>query len=85
MQIISKQEIPQELIVKVEKISNLGLGIAKFDGFVIFIKDACPYDVVKIRITKKNKNYANAEIIEILEPSPYRIKPLCPMQKVCGS
>ena len=74
-----------EEFVTIEKLSNLGYGIAKQDGFVIFVEGACPEDKVKIRITKKNKNFANAKIIEIVEPSQHRIKPICPMQKICGA
>lgn len=85
MQIINKKDIPEELIVEIEKLSNLGYGIAKLDGYVIFVEGACPGDKLKIQITKKNKNFANAKIKEILEPSIHRIKPICPMQKVCGA
>ena len=80
-----KIELPDILTVKIEKLSNLGLGIAKFNDFVIFVPNACPDDTVKIKIAKKNKNYANAEIVEIIEPSFNRVKPFCKMQKVCGS
>lgn len=72
-------------VVTIEKLSNLGYGIAKQDGFVIFVEGTCPKDIVKIRITKKNKNFAHAKVVEIIEPSPYRVKPACPMQKVCGA
>ncbi len=75
----------EEYDVSVERLSNLGLGIAKINGFVVFIKDSCPNDKLKIKITKTNKNYANAEIVEIIEPSSYRVKPICPMQKICGA
>ena len=78
-------KINDEYIVEIEKVTNLGAGIAKVEGFVIFIDNTCPKDKVKIRITKVNKNFANAEVIEIIEPSPYRVKPFCPMQKVCGA
>lgn len=85
MQIAHKKDIPQELVVKIEKLSNLGLGIAKLDGYVIFVENTCPEDEVKIRITKKNKNYANAVPIEVIKPSKYRCQPICAMQKVCGA
>ncbi len=84
-EITNKKNIPTELIVTIEKLSNLGYGIARFDGYVIFVKDACPDDVVKIKLIKKNKNYANAIITEIISPSKHRIKPFCAMQKVCGA
>lgn len=74
-----------EFEVEIEKLSNLGYGIAKKDGFVIFVDGACPKDKLRVQITKKNKNYANAKIVEVIEPSPHRVKPFCPMQKVCGA
>lgn len=74
-----------EITVNIEGLSNLGFGIAKFDGFVIFVQNACPGDNVKIKLTKITKNYAYADIIEIITPSEHRIKPFCPMQKVCGA
>ena len=83
--VINKKDIPDELIVKVEKLSNLGLGIAKFNGYVIFIENSCPGDTVKVKLCKKNKTYANAKIMELIEPSGKRVAPFCPMQKVCGA
>ena len=73
------------LTLDIEKLSNLGFGIAKDGGFVIFVENSVPGDKVRAKITKVNKNFANAEIIEILEPSQHRVKPFCPMQKVCGA
>lgn len=78
-------KINDEYTVKIEKITNLGFGLAKIDGFVVFVKDACPEDTAKIKITKVNKNFANGEIIELIKPSKHRVKPFCPMQKVCGA
>lgn len=77
--------IGDEFIVDIEKLTNLGTGLSKIDNFVIFVENSCPQDKVKIKITKVNKSYANASVIEIIEPSPHRIKPFCPLQKVCGA
>ena len=85
MQTINKKDIQEVLEVKIEKLSNLGFGIAKVDGYVIFVEGACPEDIVKIRVGKKNKTYANAKVLEVVKPSPYRVIPFCPMQKVCGA
>lgn len=71
--------------IEIEKLTNLGAGLARIDGMTVFIQNTCPKDKVKIKIDKINKNYANASIEEIIEPSPERIKPFCPMQKVCGA
>lgn len=84
-EIAHKKDIPTELTVEIEKLSNLGYGIARVDGYVIFVENACPGDRVKIKLIKKNKNYGNAIIEEIIEPSAHRVSPICSMQKVCGA
>ena len=85
MQITNKKDVPEVLIVEIEKLSNLGFGIARLDGYVIFVENACPGDKLKIRVGKKNKNFAHAKIIEIMEPSIHRVEPICSMQKICGA
>lgn len=78
-------QINDELILKIESFSNLGYGIARKDGFVIFVEGACPGDLARIKLTKVTKKYANAKVIEVIEPSPHRVEPFCAMQKVCGA
>lgn len=77
-------KVLDEIVVSVEKLSNLGFGIAKHEGLVIFIENACPGDKLKVKITKLTKNYANAQIVEILEKSSHRVEPFCAMHNVCG-
>ena len=74
-----------ELTVKIDSLSNLGYGIARDNGLVIFVENACPEDIVRIKITKRSKSFCNAKVIEVIEPSPHRVKPFCAMQKVCGA
>ena len=74
-----------EYIVKTEKMINEGKGLAKINGLPVFIDSACTGDELKIKINKINKSYLSAEIIDIIVPSPYRIKPKCALSKVCGS
>ncbi len=78
-------KVNEEFIVNIEKMSNLGLGIARVDGQIVFVENACPQDELKVKITKANKSFANAEIVEIIKPSEHRVTPFCPMQKVCGA
>lgn len=73
-----------ELEVRVEKLVYEGSSLAKVDGYPIFIDGGCPEDKLKIRIKKANKNFAQAEIVEIIEPSSHRTKPFCPLHNVCG-
>ena len=68
----------------VEKLSMGGNGVARVDGFVVFVQQAAPQEEVLARITLVKKNFAEAEIIKILKPSPYRREPPCPVANVCG-
>lgn len=74
-----------EYIVNVDKLLFGGAGLAKIDGFSVFIENSCPEDKLKVKITKLNKSFAQAEIVEIIEPSQYRQTPICSMHNVCGS
>lgn len=53
-------------------------------NFVIFVEKGYPGDLARIQITKKKKNYANAQILEILTPSSERITPKCKFFGTCG-
>lgn len=77
-------KVSDEVVVSIEKLSNLGFGIAKHEGLVVFVENSCPGDKLKVKITKLNKNWANAQIVEILEKSPHRVEPPCAMQNICG-
>lgn len=61
-----------------------GKGIAKVDGLAVFVEHTVPLDRVNARILKKKKSFAEAKVVEILEPSPYRINPPCEYSGFCG-
>lgn len=77
-------ELGKELIVKIERFNNEGEGVALFDNFVIFVKDALIDEEVKVKIVEVKKNYAKAKLLEILIPSNKRKIPLCPFYELCG-
>jgi 23S rRNA (uracil1939-C5)-methyltransferase len=61
-----------------------GRGIAKVDGFTIFVDKTAPMDRVRARIYRKKKNFAEAGIVELMSPSPFRIDPPCRYSGFCG-
>lgn len=71
--------------VKIEKLVFGLLGLCHIDNFAIFVDNALPDEILEIEITSLFKSYAKAKIINIIEPSKYRIKPLCPYYNACGS
>ncbi|MCI7798904.1 MAG: TRAM domain-containing protein [Spirochaetia bacterium] len=67
-----------------EKMTFGGDCIAKIDGKTIFIPFAVPGEKLKIQITEEKRDYCRAKIVEIINPSPHRIKPVCPLYEKCG-
>lgn len=61
-----------------------GEGIGKADGFTVFVKDAVIGDTVQAKIIKAKKNYGYGRLMEVVEPSPYRVEPECEFARQCG-
>lgn len=57
----------QEYIVKIDTLNHQAQGIARIDGFVVFVDNVLIDEVVKIKIEEVKKEYAKANLIEILE------------------
>lgn len=77
-------KLNDEIELTVEKLVYEGSSLSKYNDIPIFIAGGCPEDLVKVKIKKINKSYAEAEILEVLKPSVYRTKPFCPIHNVCG-
>ena len=72
------------LQIKIEAMGNAGEGIGKIDGYPLFVKDALPGDLAEVRVTKVKKTYAFARLERVLEASPDRTEPRCPLHRRCG-
>jgi 23S rRNA (uracil1939-C5)-methyltransferase len=70
--------------LQIEKLTYGGEGIGKSDGIAVFVADTAPGDVVKAEIVSAKKNFAKAQLSEVITPSPHRIKPFCPLANACG-
>ena len=72
------------LDLKIEKIVPRGFGLAFAEGLTVFVPLAVAGDSVRVKIDQIKKRTAFADIVEVLEPSPNRIKAPCPHFGVCG-
>ena len=68
----------------VESLAYKGKGVAKLDGFTLFIPNTAPGDTVRARVVKKKKRYGEGKLLEVVTPSPLRIDPTCRHAPVCG-
>ncbi len=69
---------------KIIDLTQDGDGVAKVDGYTIFINDVLPQEEVECKIYEMKKNYGKAQLIKIIKISPYRIKPMCDNFGKCG-
>jgi len=72
------------LELKIEKLNLGGQGIGYRGGKVCFVDYCIPNEKIRAEVIVEKKDYLVARCIEILEPSPYRIEPKCPIFKICG-
>lgn len=71
------------ITLQIDDLVYPGRGLARLDGCVVFIPGVLPGETVSARITRKKKNYAEAELVAVEVPSPDRISPICPLAGIC--
>ncbi len=70
--------------VDISGVAYGGKGIVHMDGFAVFVDQAVPGDRACIRISRKKKNYAEARMVSLIEPSADRVQAPCPHSGICG-
>jgi len=70
--------------VVIEKMDNQGRGIAYINNKITFIPYTLPKEEVSVEITKETSKYQEAHVVEIIKPSPSRLKSPCPYFTLCG-
>ena len=64
-----------ELELDVDSLAFGGNGVARLDGYVVFVRRGLPGDRVRARVTKVKRNHAEALATEVLRPGPERVRP----------
>jgi 23S rRNA (uracil1939-C5)-methyltransferase len=67
-----------ELELTIDALAHGGAGVARSEGYVVFVRGAVPGDRVRARVTKSKKSFGEADTVELLDPSPDRIEPVAP-------
>ena len=70
--------------VSVIDIAEEGKGVGKTGDLVLFIDKAVPGDVADVEVYRKKKNFGEAKIISLKQPSEYRTTPFCEHFGTCG-
>ena len=68
----------------IDRLGSRAEGVAHADGFAVFVRGALPGEKIRARVETVKKSYATATLTDILEASPERTKPRCPIYDLCG-
>jgi 23S rRNA (uracil1939-C5)-methyltransferase len=73
-----------QVIINIEDIGTNGEGIGKFEGYTLFVNNTIIGDKALVKVMKAGKTYGYARLVELIEPSDFRVKPRCPIADKCG-
>src|SRR5260370_33869357 len=74
----------EELELDVESLAFGGNGVARKDGFVVFVRRGLPGDRVRARVTKVKRGFAEAIATDVLSAGPQRVEAPCAHFPTCG-
>lgn len=83
----------QEIELEITTLTNLGVGIGRMPlepgavagaGWVVMVAFALPGERVRASVFRNHKNYSEADLVEVLTPSPHRVNPRCSLFGRCG-
>lgn len=91
------QDLPfayhQEIDLEISTLTNLGLGLGRAElkpaeaggsGWVVMVPFCLPGERVRARVFRNHKNYSEADLVAVLQPSPHRVAAPCPLFGRCG-
>jgi 23S rRNA (uracil1939-C5)-methyltransferase len=67
----------EELELEIDDLAYGGRGVARADGYVLFVEGALPGDRVRARVTRAKRGFAEARAVELLRPSDDRVELRC--------
>ena len=70
--------------LQIDFIANLGLGVGRYNNWVVMVPFVLVGEIVKVRIYKNHTNYSEADLLEVIKPSSYRVFPKCTLFSKCG-
>ena len=74
----------QELELRIDSLAYGGNGVARLNGFVVFVRRGLPGDLVRARVTKVKRSHAEAVAVEVVEAGAPRVEAPCAHYPACG-
>ena len=68
----------EELELRVDGLAFGGAGVARREGYVVFVQGGVPSDRLRAEVTRSKRGYAEARAVDVLAPGPDRVEPRAP-------
>ncbi|MDT3418170.1 23S rRNA (uracil-5-)-methyltransferase RumA [Brevibacillus aydinogluensis] len=76
--------IGQQMTLTIKSLGINGEGIGYYKRKIVFVDKALPGEVVHAEVTDVKETYAIARLVRVVERSPARVEPPCPVYEECG-
>jgi len=76
--------IEPEYTLRIDDLAQDGRGVARHDGKAQFVAGALPGERVLARRVRRHRDYDEAQVVSVEEPSPHRVEPACAHFGTCG-
>ena len=74
----------EEIELSIDSLAVGGSGVGRYQGFVVFVPLTCPGDQVKVRLSLIKKNFAEADLLQVIHSSSKRVEAPCSVFSDCG-
>jgi 23S rRNA (uracil1939-C5)-methyltransferase len=75
---------PERVTLTLTDMAHEGNAIGRLNDQVVFVEYGIPGEEAVVEIYKRNADFANGRVVEVLKPSPDRVEPPCPFFGICG-
>ncbi|MBI3810581.1 MAG: 23S rRNA (uracil(1939)-C(5))-methyltransferase RlmD [Nitrospirae bacterium] len=72
------------LLIQIEKLVHGGRGLAHQESLALFVEGVLPGEQVRVQPGRIKKGYGEAQLLEVVQPSPDRVAAPCPVYGRCG-
>ncbi len=80
---VSQPESPR-IVLEIERLAYQGVAVGHLDGMACLVEGALPEERVEAEIIERHPRYVRARLLRVLQPSPARVEPPCPVFGRCG-
>ncbi len=77
-------QVGQVVELETTGLNHEGAAVGRYEGYTLFVPGALAGERIKVRIEHTKKNFGFAKLLDVLQASPFRVQPACPVFARCG-